>query len=991
MAFSSLKARLRRLTDDTILATTSNVIDFAIQWDLDKAGQLSVTVGLADAGDASGGGTSFSSALLAAAGTDAGGAPVPTLLELSLDGGTSYDARKLVEKPQRVLRAQQPGVQESGDDSWVTYSTLGVNRVTYTATPLLSALVSPKGTIPAPTDPSQTYLGIGNIPWLQGLFAVPAGGDNAPWGTQPGMPAWPNSARQRLTYTASVTNATIGGIVRALQRIPVNIDIWSDYVSKALLTICQRLGGVVFAGDTAPQGARGHFVADSSDIPLNLAFTLGLVNSSGGNPALGLVTPTGPFGHQGSSGATGRLDSYVVVGNVGGTPNPGFAFNGDTSARVVDETVEARITLDQATIQPDLTTLYGQTDFVGGASNSGFPPNGKVTGMTVINGTPSDSPPIAWTDCLPVVSIATQQQLAGQQTGDNSGGLYFWIGDGQMRRWPSTLAAPHLCLGVSVDGTTLYVGTNAGVYSNSSNPRNTSTPWTPVGGLSGIVTRIQTVPDGSGGQVLFALVQGTGKDGLDGIYRFPALAGSLTGAGYDGWSPLVQQGNILDFVATDSGTIWCILKAANSSAGNNQVLQYTFAPAPSVTTYTLPSNVKATKIDRVITAGTGTSPAQDSIWVATNGDGQGAYFAVKNADGTWGPFVGANQDGSLKGPADQPLQVNHVVGLGLTIGTLYTTVFACTNNGIFYQGAANTTPGFVLSGGGWKSANGLNGLDNVPITHVSAGAAQTLLTQTVNRIFASNDNQIFATNTGGLWWRDLTRDSVNLGPYLSNLALLNAYGDLPDNRIQTWGPSAHSPLGLADNTHIQIAAARGDTLPAGWYWQRRLDERLDWCYRLVNGNAPLSSIMFSQLSSIQTNEVVPLLVASGQLAYVSVRWLGEHSVAQTLLHLPSSFTTAAAALRTLRPSMQVGVTLVGTILARSSTGAIIGTQYCDFNNAPLYVLSHRIQKRAGSNVFETLTVLGPLLRTQDVTPQDMAASLADNIKSLKLFGPSRRP
>ncbi len=85
------------------------------------------------------------------------------------------------------------------------------------------------------------------------------------------------------------------------------------------------------------------------------------------------------------------------------------------------------------------------------------------------------------------------------------------------------------------------------------------------------------------------------------------------------------------------------------------------------------------------------------------------------------------------------------------------------------------------------------------------------------------------------------------------------------------------------------------------------------------------------------------------------------------------------------------MTLVGTILARSSTGAIIGTQYCDFNNAPLYVLSHRIQKRAGSNVFETLTVLGPLLRTQDVTPQDMAASLADNIKSLKLFGPSRRP
>src|SRR4051812_24720360 len=101
-------ARVIDLQSDTILSSTSNILDWEMGSALDKVGTLMVEVGAADAGD---GPLNFASALLQAA-ADLGSAPKPLLLEFSLDGGASYDSRKLVEQPTRSLKASQRTIRE---------------------------------------------------------------------------------------------------------------------------------------------------------------------------------------------------------------------------------------------------------------------------------------------------------------------------------------------------------------------------------------------------------------------------------------------------------------------------------------------------------------------------------------------------------------------------------------------------------------------------------------------------------------------------------------------------------------------------------------------------------------------------------------------------------------------------------------------------------------------------------------------------------------
>src|SRR5437588_6223904 len=125
-------ARIVDLQSDAVLASTDNLLDWQITYELDKIGSLSIEVGAADPGDAGGAvPDGFAAALLLAA-SDLGSTPRPLLLEFSLDGGASFDSRKMVEQPVRTLKASERTIKEDGADLGSILSTVPCERVTYT-------------------------------------------------------------------------------------------------------------------------------------------------------------------------------------------------------------------------------------------------------------------------------------------------------------------------------------------------------------------------------------------------------------------------------------------------------------------------------------------------------------------------------------------------------------------------------------------------------------------------------------------------------------------------------------------------------------------------------------------------------------------------------------------------------------------------------------------------------------------------------------------
>jgi len=257
-------ARVRRLTDNVVVATTTAILSGGPGWALDKAGTLRVELFAGDPGDGSGGAaSSMGAALLAAVGSDDGlTAPVPSLLEFSLDGVAGpADSVMLIEKVARDMKAGQPTMRVDGDDLWTLYATLGVDRATYTQVRLQDALSGAAGTIVPLSGTSATNLisANGSIPYLAGVMT-----------TTPGSPTWNAAARARITYTALCDPAVAG--------LATNLDVWADLVAKVVETIAHRLGGVIIAGDDAlgvAVGYRGHLVADCSSYPLNLADSIG--------------------------------------------------------------------------------------------------------------------------------------------------------------------------------------------------------------------------------------------------------------------------------------------------------------------------------------------------------------------------------------------------------------------------------------------------------------------------------------------------------------------------------------------------------------------------------------------------------------------------------------------------------------------------------------------------------------------------------------------
>ncbi len=665
---------------------------------------------------------------------------------------------------------------------------------------------------------------------------------------------------------------------------------------------------------------------------------------------------------------TPAASNALIVGNAGGTPYSGFAFNGSNQGAVMDETVEARVVLDGLVVDTDLSGVYSEASFLGGNSAAGFPAGYRVAALAMINTAPpgQSTNRDQWTDNL---------VLLGIDIGGRSGGLYFWFGDGAIRPWPNSPQLPVLSIAFDNAHAMLYIGTPLGVFSHPSSPTDTSA-WVQVGSLSARVARLAMVPDASGNAVLFAHVFGDANpQRYDGIYRYPGGA-STTGSDYGGWDATLLSESIIDMVVTDALTFWTITKADQGHIFRHTATATVATPVP--TAYALPAGVKATSLSRVITAGT---TPQDSVWAMTGGGGSPCYFLV-NTSGNWGSFLAGNADGSLVGPTGQALQVNSCVGLGLTLNGVYTSVFASTNNGVYWSA--------TLDGKGWKSLDGQNGLDGVAIQGVTGGQQQSFIGVSENVFVAANATQVFQSRSAAFFWSDLTKGKLSAGVAFSSLVYA-VTGTYPHNNLRTIGPQATAPISgsavnttthlSADNTHLQTTA-----IPASFYVERRLDGRGEWWYWVVAQGCPIYRQRAESLTQLQTNVSVPIQTASTNLLGMVLSWLGNASVPMTTVTVPSSFVTTQAALRRLRPTMLVPLTASApSILQTNRAGAVVAVQGYSYAGVSMYVVKHSIKMGSGGGWAETETTLsthlGPVL-----SPTDYAASNQYALHILKIFG-----
>ncbi len=727
-------------------------------------------------------------------------------------------------------------------------------------------------------------------------------------------PGLPAWAGKALLAVTPSVDASIAGI-------STNLETRGDTTLRALEAATKRMAGDYISGDAYPIGYRGHYYEEAAGL------------SAAGNS--------------------------VVVGTIGGSPAAGFTLDGNGSGPV-DETVMARIV--EASIETNNADTYGQVLFTGGKSNAGLPDGATITGLGLLNPIGSGDR-TDYTTCLPIISY---------QTEDKTGGVAFFNNDGVLRPL-LTGAGPVYSLYVDTAGSTIYIGTADGVLSRSSDVRAVHA-WTPVGTLHARIDRLAVQRDNTAGVHLFA--QAEPKDlNLHGIYSYIAGAPGLTGGGYDGWAPAIVGAHVQSFVMTDYRTAWVLL---DNDQGRVHQVGLGGGSSTPMTPYALPAGVRAFALDRVITAGDGSHPPQDSVWAMTKGDAQSAYMLVR-AGTTWGPFAPADADGSLATAAGgaEPT-INGAVGLGVTVGGQYTSVFVSTSQGLYWSP--------TLDGKGWKSACGLNGLAGVSIAGVAAGQYQALQGALETRFFAYNPKQFFYSSSDARYWRDLTKEEVSLGVWFADLAR-RASGDLPSNAVITIGPMASSPIGNPANTHIQATGANQD-LPADWYWQRTLDDCLDWQVRLVNPDASTDACLASGLSDLQTNTAVTPLRASGDVARVARRWLSENSVPARTLKARCPLTRQEAALWAVRPGMLLPVNLQDQINQLSADGlSIVGTQVVHMVNALWWVIEATItlDESGGSLAYADLT-LSTVLRKDKTTPQDVAAGLQDQIKSLNSFG-----
>lgn len=736
-------------------------------------------------------------------------------------------------------------------------------------------------------------------------------------------------------------------IGHAVANVRLNVDVWADYLSSALTQICARVGGTYIAGSTLPLGHFGHWHYDprTKQIQIGKAPTVPHVTFSPADP-----------------GALTNLDEEATI---------------------------ARYIADGLVIDPHLDEMFSQAEFIGGSSDHGMPSGGKVTAHLVINTDPKRDRG-QWDQCLHIVGISA--------TGD-AGGVFIQPHTGALVSISQPMDVRALAYDTSTGTALLYAFTAHGVFVVAADSASLTAglTWARVGGL--------TAPCVGGtvdGGVIIAHVggsQGTTKQasgaGVDGLYMWPAIGGTATGKGYDGWSVLYP------------GTVTAFAYRASSD-----MLLTVDKNKPDTVIRKLPSisTIKGTPI----TQSGSTPPSITNLTLDAGGcyvvteAGSDALFYLPDGGTT---LLGANQGNTLGLVAVNAIKPVSGVTLKYKAddGTIRSTVpaaVALTGAGLF----ACTTPG----GGQWVELTKNTGLAGANITLFCVGMPQTVLGRQMLRVYAANDSSLFISCNEGRDWQDFLAAPLDMGPFWGALAIKCGAGTYADNDVGALGNVAGiSTAGQAVGSIVQVQQLPGGgftrgaiprdpsspsgtggtgrtlpipatltgygLLPASWIWARRLDKLNQFTYRLVNlvSQAPRGGIRFEALSQITADSATPVIKASENIGVVAFFWLAQASTPQTTITIQGQYHTQEAALRTLNSGdlawVNGALTVDSTVTGVSGDG--VPTTLMSYTNRPFWVLEHTAEM-AGTSTMYTTTRLGTRLGEQAVDPGDIADALA---------------
>lgn len=607
---------------------------------------------------------------------------------------------------------------------------------------------------------------------------------------------------------------------------------------------------------------------------------------------------------------------------------PKLTLTGKKAPAACDETVEAAILeVQPTTIEPNLSAMFAQAEFIGGSSTHNMPDGGTFTRPLVINRNHgSDS--VRWRDSLCVLGIST---------GNGGGGVYFWPHDGAMHSMSGLMDVRDLAYDATT--TTLYAATSRGIYSQRVG--YTATPWTRLGSLDLDCTKVWLPTSG----VVYALANGPTNQsnaGSNGVYRFPQVAGepATDAGGYGGWTYIHTNGTILDAAGTDAAFYYVDTEAPDTitlhRAGGDD-------PAPITTS----RGEHITGLDY--------TPESGTIYVRTEAGAAGLYYltvgttqllavgAAATLADSFGPLAVNTLLATINGQTGTaPLAVN-----GVAVGSL-----VGTDRGIWWSAGTTAGP--------YQPVTGQSGLDSTNAVLIAAGNPQTVLGRVLVRLYATSGRSLYISNDGGQSWTDVISASLDGGAGWQALHK-EITGDYADNDVAALGNLSTAAAGtpsigsimqfsrvqtaqpaLIDiggtGRVVSIPAGNPFALPVNWVLARRLTPRNEFSYRLLDtvSPAPYNAIKLNEAIEIQADDSRGVVTASLQVLIAAYRFLAQSNRAQLVLTVHTQYATQEAALRTALTGDQV---LLDHTVAYLGSDGLTTTTLLDMRNQPMYIIA----------------------------------------------------
>lgn len=644
------------------------------------------------------------------------------------------------------------------------------------------------------------------------------------------------------------------------------------------------------------------------------------------------VIDSGDYGIA-STGGSG-VNQTVTLGHVGTTPY--LTFDGVTTTYV------AQMVERGTTGQAQSADMAYSCRFSGGDAHHGMPDGATITAIRTINHGAADA----------TGSYKSGMPVFGMYISKTQGGVYYWPGDEAMHPMSQAFGVNDLWYDETAGA--LYASTDAGVYTHSASPDDTA-QWTRLGGMS--LSCDKLCKDNG---ILYAQVSIVGVAGTS-ILRYPAAAGSVTGAGIDGWSFIIT-GDVLDF-AVGGGALYYY-----SSVNPTALWWSDMTNTTSDIQMNLPGSgiYAATGLDAVTTGDLGSTVS--GIFVRTSGGSACIQYIVPGAKA----MSSANADNTLVDQFGSAVRVNRITQHGAgqiqnSLGSVAAVLFAATNRGMYVSDNA--------FGGNWKRTDGQSNLGDIELSCIASSPPRTWLGTMLTRIYAITHNALWISNNGGLNWIDAFSRPLTVAPAWYAL-FKNAYGVYPDN-VATGAIGSKTP----------IYYPNPKTGPFNVY--RFLNNLGEFTYTMINplSQAPAGAHRSAPITQITSSAQVPEIPCSQLLLDAEVRFLNYTAQPQIIVEVDSSFTDSADLLRTLRPTHMVKI---NAVLEQCLTGSV-NMSYTTYSNQLFYVLEHTITiSEHEPGVARTKTKCASLLLDSRTDPMRVTADLFYAISREQLYKTRRR-